>query len=243
MQDKINYDTSLGEFAVKYPRTKDLFRKFDLDYCCGGHKNMAIAVKEKEIDWDEFKNMLKKIIEETPKEEKIIDWENESLTNIIDYIEKKHHDFLWAKLASTENLFNKLIAVHVRRHGDFLVSLKDMFADFKDKLELHLLSEENNIFNYVKEMENSLKTTGKKPAENMSFTKELIETLQKDHEETGEILTNLRKFTSDYELPDYACPSFAKLYQDLDAIEDDLHDHIHLENTILFPKLKKLLEQ
>lgn len=244
MSKKINFDTSLGEFVAKYPQTRDIFKQFELDYCCGGKKNIALATMEKHIDWDEFKATLQKIIDETPKKETQAQkkWENESLTSIIDYILKKHHALLWKKMASTEFLLNKLIDVHAKKHGDFLIKLKDLYMDFKEKVELHLLSEENTVFNYIKELEALEAESGKKPVIERRFTQELIDVLSEDHEEVGEILRQIKDFTSGYDLPEYACASFAKLYADLETVEDDLYEHIHLENTILFPRIKKLIE-
>lgn len=242
MSAQINFDTSMGEFVAKYPQTMDVFKKFELDYCCGGQKNIALAVEEKSIDWDEFKSALQKIINETSEEDYPKNWENESLINIVNYIEKKHHAFLWGKLASTEFLLNKLIDVHVKQHGDFLVHLKDMFMEFREKLEHHLRSEENTVFNYLKQLE-ATSIKGEKSAAEKNFTKELIKTLREDHQETGEMLSQIKSYTSSYKLPDYACASFLKLYSDLETMEDDLHIHINLENSILFPKIEKMLEQ
>lgn len=241
MPAQINFDTSLGEFVAKYPQTRDVFKKFELDYCCGGKKNIAIAVEEKNIDWEEFKSALQKIIDETPQKEFPKNWEKESIKDIINHIEKKHHAFLWGKMDATEFLIDKLIEVHAKKYGDFLIGLKDMFADFKQKLEGHLLSEENTVFNYLTQLDET-STMGIKSDMERNFTKELINTLREDHQETGKILEQIKNYTSNYELPEYACASFAKLYSDLETIEDDLHEHIHLENTVLFPKIEKLLE-
>lgn len=242
MPAEVNFDTSMGEFVVKYPQTRDVFKKFALDYCCAGQKSITQAVQEQSIDWVQFKAALQKMIDEVPKDEKIKNWENESLTDIINHVEKKHHAFLWGKLASTEFLLNKLIEVHVKKHGDFLIGLKDLFLGFKDKLERHLSSEENTVFSYIKELEESASSNTAQPAAEKRFAKELIKTLRQDHEETAELLRQIKSYTSSYELPDYACASFIKLYSDLETIEDDLHEHIHLENSLLFPKIEKIIE-
>ena len=46
----------------------------------------------------------------------------------------------------------------------------------------------------------------------------------------------IRKVTGDYSLPEDACPTFRALYEELERMEEDLHQHIHLENNILFPR-------
>lgn len=242
MSPKINFDASIGDFVAEYPQSRDIFKDFELDYCCGGKKNIEIAAKEKNIDLEELKSLLQKIIDETPEKERNKSWTNESLTNIIDHIEKNHHSFAWKKLSSIEILLNKLIQVHGDKHGDFLFRLENIFVKFKEKLEKHLKTEEDIVFSYVRKLDESLALNSSIPAKDPNFTKETIEILQKEHEEAGEILSQIKSFTSNYELPDYACASFAKLYEDLEALEDDLHVHIHLENTVLFPRLEKFID-
>lgn len=243
MSEKINFDTSLGDFVAEYPQSRDIFTRYDLDYCCGGKKNLVIAAKEKNIDIGEFESLLKKVIEEAPPTDKNKKWMNESLTDIVNHIENTHHVFTREELESTEFLLDKLISVHAEKHGDFLPRLKNMFMDFKRKLEKHLKDEEEIFFKFVRQFDESI-SSSKIPVGCASVTEGLdtfILDLEKDHEEAGEILAQIRDFTSNYELPEYGCASFLKLYADMEALEYDLHIHIHLENTVLFPKLKKAL--
>lgn len=243
MSEKINFDTSLGDFVAEYPQSRDVFTKYDLDYCCGGKKNLVIAAKEKNIDLNEFESLLQKVIEVSPPTDKNKKWMDESLTDIVDHIENNHHAFTKEKLESTEFLLDKLIAVHAEKHGDFLPRLKNMFMDFKRKLEKHLKDEEEILFKFVRQFDESI-SLSKMPIENSSLGGGLdtfILDLEKDHEEAGEILAQIRDFTSNYELPEYGCASFLKLYADMEALEYDLHIHIHLENTVLLPKLKKAI--
>lgn len=242
MSKKINFDTSLGEFVAQYPQTRDVFERYELDYCCGGKKNIEVAAKEKNIDLNEFESLLQKIIDVAPDTEKNKNWTDESLINIVNHIQKVHHVLAWEKLASIKILLNRLIQVHGEKHGDFLFRLENIFEKFKIKLENHLKMEEDIVFDYVRKLDKSLKIDSELPIKNPDFTKETLEILQKEHEEAGEILKQIKSFTSNYELPDYACASFAKLYSDLETLEDDLHIHINLENTVLFPRLEKLLD-
>ncbi len=59
--------------------------------------------------------------------------------------------------------------------------------------------------------------------------------MMQEHDGAGEALRSLRSVTHEYTLPADACISFRTLYQALQAFEADLHQHIHLENNILFP--------
>lgn len=243
MSEKINFDTSLGDFVAEYPQSRDVFTRYDLDYCCGGKKNLVVAAKEKNIDLNEFESLLQKVITEAPPTDKNRKWIDESLTDIVNHIENTHHVFTREKLESTEFLLDKLIAVHVEKSGDFLLRLKNMFMDFKRKLEKHLEDEEDVLFKYIRQLDES-NSLSRMSIERPLVTEgidTLILDLEKDHEEAGDILVQIRNFTSNYELPEYGCASFLKLYADMEALEYDLHIHIHLENTVLLPKLKKAI--
>jgi regulator of cell morphogenesis and NO signaling len=49
-------------------------------------------------------------------------------------------------------------------------------------------------------------------------------------------MAEIRSLSSDYTPPVGACPTFLNFYSSLREFEQDLHQHIHLENNILFPK-------
>ena len=57
-----------------------------------------------------------------------------------------------------------------------------------------------------------------------------------EHDATGDWLDQMRKITGNYAAPTDACISYRTLYQALQEFEADLHQHIHLENNILFPR-------
>ena len=241
MSEKVNFNTSLGEFVAKYPQTRGVFEKFGLDYCCGGKQLISIAAEEKNISLNELVSFLQNALAETQSDKEVKIWINEPLSEIIDHIMQKHHALMWEKLPYIEALLSKIVLVHGNNHGDFLVPLKNTFIDLKEKLEKHLQSEEQVLFPYVKELESHIQTNSKKPSEDPALLKKIVEVLFDEHDEAGEALSKMRNLTSDYVLPKDACASFKALYEELKAIEDDLHEHVHLENIVLFPRIKKLV--
>lgn len=233
MMDKINFDTSLNDFVSLYPETIEVFEKIDLDYMSENAKKLGKIAKDHDILLDELKVSLKKIIMETPPKKR------SSLTEIIQHVEKRHHAFLWENLPSTDILMNKIVEMYGKQHGDFVLYLKNIFADLKESLENHLLTEEDIIFDYVKKIEMS-KTP--KNIEQPRFAAKIIQDLYEDHKKTLNILKTIRGFTSNYELPDYACDIFEELYEKLQAIEKDLHAHIYIEDSVLLPRIEKMLK-
>jgi len=67
-----------------------------------------------------------------------------------------------------------------------------------------------------------------------------IRQMESEHDTAGGVLAEMRTITSGYLLPDDACETFKALYAGLKAMENDLHQHIHLENNILFGKAVEL---
>ena len=67
-----------------------------------------------------------------------------------------------------------------------------------------------------------------------------IRQMEHEHDVAGQFLKQMRQISRDYKLPDDACPTFQALFEGLDAMEKDLHEHNHLENNILFPKAERL---
>lgn len=238
MSEKINFDTTLGNFVATYPKTRKVFEEFGLDYCCGGNKDIEIAAKEKNIDLNELISSLKSAIEEASEKDETKVWKNESLTDIINHIESKHHTFMWKELPRVDKLLDKVVQVHGAKHGNFLVSLSNIFKELKKDLEKHLKDEEDLLFPYVKELEASINAG--QPYKDKERFKDIVESLCTEHDEAGEALSQIRNLTSNFVTPKDACTSFKSLYESLLAIEDDLHEHVHLENTVLFPRIKEL---
>lgn len=239
MQEKFNINTSLGDFVAIHPKTKKVFEKLGFDYCCRGEQDIKTAAKNKKVKLKDLISALEVAINETPEkiEEKI--WINEPLNDVINHILSTHHAFMHKELPYVSKLMDKVTIAHGEKHGDFLNWLNSIYQNFKDNLEEHFNIEETVLFPYIKELETSKK--GKKPNIETKKFKKIIDILSAEHEVTGDSLCEIRELTSDYVLPLDACKSFEELYEHLQAIEDDLHKHIHLENTVLFPRVIVLI--
>lgn len=239
MKEKININTTLGDFVACYPKSRKVFEKLGFDYCCGGKQDIKSAAKDKKVKLKDLISELEVAINKTPEkiEEKI--WINEPLNDVIDHILSTHHTFMHKELPYISKLMDKVTVAHAEKHGDFLNWLNSIYQNFKDNLEEHLNVEENTLFPYIKELE--ISKTSKKPNIETDKFKKIIDLLSAEHDVAGDALSEMRELTSDYVLPLDACKSFEELYEHLQAVEDDLHKHIHLENTVLFPRVIVLI--
>lgn len=239
MKGKISIDTTLGDFVAIYPKTRKVFEKLGFDYCCGGKQDIKTAAKDKKVKLKDLISALEFAIKETPEkiEEKV--WINEPLNDVINHILSTHHTFMHKELPYISKLMDKVTIAHAEKHGDFLSWLNSIYQTFKDNLEEHLNVEETILFPYIKELEATAKH--KKPNIETKIFKKIINLLSAEHDVTGDALSEMRELTSDYVLPLDTCKSFEELYEHMQAIEDDLHKHIHLENTVLFPRVIVLI--
>lgn len=236
MPEKIDIDTTLGNFVACYPRTRKVFDQFRMDYCCGGKRPIKEAATENNINISELTQKLEEAINES--DEKTIEkiWKNEPLDKVVDHIMSKHHSYLQRELPHVEQLLEKVVMVHGPKYREFLYTLNDTFKELKADLEKHLEDEETLLFPNIKEIESVQKNEERKEKFNR-----IVEKLYTEHDTAGDALSRMRSITENYTLPKDACASFESLYENLQAVEDNLHEHVHLENTVLFPKLEAFL--
>jgi regulator of cell morphogenesis and NO signaling len=108
------------------------------------------------------------------------------------------------------------------------------------ELTLHLMKEERILFPYIVRTEEAI--VQKDPILPAPFgtVENPVRAMMQEHDSAGTALKRMRERSSNYTLPQDACFSYRTLYQALEAFEADLHQHIHLENNILFPRAIEL---
>ncbi|HPT78134.1 MAG TPA: iron-sulfur cluster repair di-iron protein [Candidatus Atribacteria bacterium] len=218
---------SIGEIVAMMPKAGDVFRKYRIDFCCGGHRPLAEAIREQGLDEQEVLKALDDMYEETKKTTSRTDFLNISSSDLIDYVVNKHHAYLKTNLPIVSELTTTILRVHGPHHME-LFDVHKQFHALKTELEQHLIKEEELLFPLIKQHD-------AEPSD------ELIEKINKvmketedEHVSAGDILKELRRITKEYEVPAGVCPTFEKAYHMLQEVEADLFRHIHLENNILF---------
>jgi regulator of cell morphogenesis and NO signaling len=121
-----------------------------------------------------------------------------------------------------------------------LYEVRELYKELQGELNAHFIKEEKVLFPFIKAIVKAKRTGDFSELNNYPSVKEPVQMMEMEHEAAGEILREIRKATNDYALPEGACNSFGLLYKKLEALEKDLHQHIHLENNILFPKALQL---
>lgn len=231
---------TIGEMVAEDFRKAEVFRKFGLDFCCGGKKSVKAACEKKGINYVEVESELKKIEEQnTNNVENYNDWE---LDFLADYIVNKHHRYVQDAMPMLYEYSNKVARVHGERNPE-VVQIARCFNEVAEELTLHMQKEENILFPYIKELVAAKKKNEKieKPA--FGSIKNPINMMEAEHETVGENFEHIRKFSEEYTPPASACNSYRVLYGKLEEFEKDLQQHIHLENNILFKKAIELEQE
>ena len=223
----------IGDIVVKFPKAMDVFRRYGIDFCCGGNRPLIDAIKEDNLNEEEVMRALHNEYEKVDsliKEE--VDWLNTSYSDLIDYIINKHHAYLNEELPEVSELTKKILRVHGEHHPE-LSKVHKLFNSLKMELEEHLIKEEEIVFPLIRQYEKD----GSK--ETLNKTMKIIEELEAEHTGAGDILKELRKVTHNYEVPEDGCNTYKYTYDKLQEVELDLFNHIHLENNIMFQRLRK----
>jgi regulator of cell morphogenesis and NO signaling len=230
-------DETLGQIAAKDLRKAQIFKKYGLDFCCGGKKTVKQACAEKGLD-------VTKIEQELQQADRIpasrpLPYNDWSLDFLADYIVNTHHSYVRKNLPDIKAYAEKVMRVHGKRHPE-LLKVYQLVEEVNAELTTHLVKEEKVLFPYIKELVTAQNNTQPLHAAHFGTVQNPIKMMEMEHELVGKNLDEIRILTNNYLLPEDACASFSLLYRMLDEFEEDLHLHIHLENNILFPKAQEL---
>lgn len=235
MSNKFDKDQRIGQVVIDFPKATEVFMKYNIDFCCGGDRsvNEAITEDNPEVLVDVILDEVNKSYDSFLGEDYVkVDWENKSMTELLEFIENTHHSFMKKTLPVTEELILKIFKVHFDHNKELLTEVYRLFSLLKLDINIHLIKEEEELFPLIKEYEQS------KDKQTLKKILKMLEDTEDEHDAAGNILKDLRKLTNNYTLPDYGCATFKLVYDKLQEMESDLFHHIHLENNILFFKLK-----
>ena len=226
---------TVGKIVAEAPATTREFEKLGIDYCCGGGRTLAEACAHAKIRVDEVLARLEQSLS-TPSPADV-DWQNQPLSDLIAHINGTHHAFVRSESPRIEALAAKVAGVHGQNHPE-LHDVRQHFAALAQELSVHMMKEEQILFPYVLRMEECVLAGEPAPPAMFGTVVNPIRMMMQEHDGAGDVLRALRAVTNNYELPPDACVSYRTLFDALQGFEADLHQHIHLENNILFPRAR-----
>jgi regulator of cell morphogenesis and NO signaling len=226
-------ELTIGDMVVANFRTAAIFQKYGIDFCCRGNRTLAAACTEKGINQKLVALELEKIANDaTDILPKFDQWE---LNFLIDYIVSNHHGYVRKMLPVLYQHTTKIASVHGSRHPE-LVRLASGFASIGQELEMHMRKEEQILFPYIKSLVAARHAGLTPPVPLFGSVRNPIAMMEREHQSAGDEMAMIHNLTSNYTPPEDACTTYRVTFQELQDFEQDLHQHVHLENNILFPK-------
>ncbi|MDM8208353.1 iron-sulfur cluster repair di-iron protein [Bacteroides gallinaceum] len=233
-----NYNSyTVGQIVAGNFDAAKVFSRYRIDFCCHGHIPFAEACRNRNLDPEAVARELNELQENANGNAP--DFPGWPIDLLIDYVLKIHHRGIRAKGPQTEALLAKVTEVHAKNHPE-LLQVQTLFRDSLRDLENHLSKEENVLFPYIYEMFQA-KEGGVKVAKfHCGTILYPIKVMEDEHSHEGERFERISSLTNGFTAPEDACASFRLALQQLKLFEEALHEHIHLENNIIFPKALEL---
>ena len=227
-------DETLGEIVAKDLRKAEVFKKYGLDFCCGGKMTVKEACMEKGIDVTKIEQELQQA-DKNIITARLLPYNEWSLDFLIDYITNMHHSYVKKTIPDLRSYASKVASVHGSRHIE-LLAISQLTDEVCEELSSHMIKEEKVLFPYIKELVAARNTARPMHAAHFGTVQNPINMMEHEHEIVGNKLEQIRKLSNNFSLPEDACASYSYLYKTIEEFENDLHIHVHLENNILFPK-------
>lgn len=223
---------TISQIVTEHHQTAAVFERLGIDFCCKGKRPLAEAVAEKELNEQALLEELQTAI---ATEQGNKDYQNMSLTELAEYIVRVHHTYV---RNSMPHILSYVLKV-ASKHGDRFPYMKEvfvLFSELNEEMMQHMFKEEKVLFPRIKLLE-----IDENAYTSMDYYQQPIDMMEDEHERAGEIMFEIRELTNNYEAPESACTTFRLALSSLQAFEADLHQHVHLENNILFPKAIELV--
>jgi len=227
-------EKTVRELALESSSATRVFEKLGIDYCCGGEKSLEEACRGANLSLRQVQDALDGAEREAnaPADR---DWRREPLADLVAHINATHHKYVRTESARLGPLFEKVCGVHGKNHPE-LLHIQAVFRGLAQELTQHMMKEEMILFPYIVRMEEAVIQGEPVLPPPFGTVANPVVMMEHEHDSVGAALRAMRTASNGYVLPEGACASYQALYRALGEFEADLHQHIHLENNILFPR-------
>jgi regulator of cell morphogenesis and NO signaling len=228
---------SLAQIVNNNHLAASVFEKYHLDFCCKGKRTLQQACTESKLPVDDILSELEKTTQQS-SDKVSINFNNLSLSQLAEDIVSTHHEYVKKEMPAIAAYLQKVAAKHGAHHPE-MVKVFEIFMALKEEMEQHMQKEEVVLFPRIKELEKQI-GMGNQPQINITYLKAPVTMMEHEHDHAGAAMAEIRKLTGNYNLPAEACTTYRLSFAALEAFELNLHQHVHLEKNILFPKGLKM---
>ena len=233
----LTQSTTIRDIVAADFRAAAVFQRHNLDFCCRGDRSVEDACRETGLDPAVvLDDLTRATASGQPGGPRFNTWDARTL---IAYIVDNHHEYVRAAIPTLLTHTQKVATVHGGRHPE-LAEIARLFAGVAEEMTSHMFKEERILFPFIAALEDAAKTGEPAPAAPFGTVEHPIRMMELEHDSAGDAMARIRELSQGYQVPEDACTTYRVSFQELEAFETDLHNHVHLENNILFPKARVL---
>lgn len=236
----MEFPTTIRQIVRNDHRAAAVFEKYSIDFCCGGNKTLGEACAQKGVDPARITQELQHI-EQTSATENFRpgEWDLDTLAG---FIVNNHHRYVRRMLPVLQPHLAKIVSVHGDRHPE-LSTIADRFQSVADELTGHMQKEELVLFPYIASLAAASRNGSPATRPMFGSIRRPIQMMEAEHASAGDSFSFIRNASQGFTPPQDACETYQVTFRELEEFERDLHQHIHLENNILFPRAIELEDE
>ncbi|NJW52376.1 iron-sulfur cluster repair di-iron protein [Salinimicrobium oceani] len=223
---------TVAEMVTENIKTAHIFKKYGIDFCCGGGISLEKACEKYGADYTLLSEELINVDRPSSHASNYNNWELDFLT---DHIINIHHAYVEENIPLLLQYAARVAEVHGHHYSE-LLEIEQLVKQVAGELSAHMKKEELILFPFIKQMTKAKAEGGELPKAPFGSVDNPIKMMETEHEDAGEALRRIAILSNNYNPPSGACNTYRAFYAKLEEFEQDLHQHVHLENNILFPK-------
>jgi regulator of cell morphogenesis and NO signaling len=223
-----------ADIAAAFPSTIKVFQRHRIEFCCGGNVPLSDICSREHIA---LAPLIAELEAALVTAESTTDWTRAPLSALVEHIQRRFHRPLIEELPRLHAMMDRVVSRHGDRHPDVLLPLQSTFVQFAAELAAHTRKEDAVLFPAIVALESG---AAPRTASDWTWIDQPIAVMEAEHVDAGTALARMAELTGTYTPPQGACPTFRGLYFGLAEIERDTHEHVHLENHVLFPRAAAL---
>jgi len=226
-------EMTLADIVTGDARTATVFDRIGLDYCCHGHQTLREAATDRGVPLSE---LVEQLVGLGPRPDgSAAPAATDDLAALAHYVVERHHRYVRETAPTISAWLDKLVARHGTRHPE-LAGIQLAFEELSSELLSHMSKEEHLLFPYIAALAAASKAGAQLPPSPFGTILNPIRVMEEDHREAGDHMSRIRLWSQSYHPPADACRTYRLCYDALAQFEADLHQHVHLENHVLFPR-------
>lgn len=167
--------------------------------------------------------------------------ENMNCSSLSDYIVQSHHQYAYQAIPKIQQLVEAVIGMHGAKHSE-LKFIKSHFWQLSNELQHHMRKEELVLFPYMKKLDEAELSETQLKTPVFGSVKSPVSVMVTEHETATLMQNKLFSLSNGFSCPEGASEVFCELYEKLKEFDQDLHQHVYLENDVLFPRAITLEE-